>query len=178
MTFNGTPITGTNIGIASDNNWGFTNSQSYRADVTSLVTGNAAYSLSQLRQGGPPTVDINGVSLIVFYNDANSVERPQRRALERQRLECRVRVRSCGLGRDDLGRALPGVGYCEPRPRRLRRAVVSTTVTVVLNGNTGDPVVAGPSIFQGDSGRTTAAIPSGVTGSLWDVKSFDITRSS
>ena len=48
VTFNGTPITGTNIGTASDNNWRFTNSQAYRADVTSLVTGNAVYSLSQL----------------------------------------------------------------------------------------------------------------------------------
>ena len=72
VTFGGTPITGTNIGTASDNNWSFTNSQAYRADVTSLITGNAAYSLSNFVKAGPPAVDINGVSLIVFYNDANS----------------------------------------------------------------------------------------------------------
>ena len=46
---------------------------------------------------------------------------------------------------------------------------------VALNGNTGDPVVAGPSIFQGDSGPNYSGNPAGVTGSLWDVKSFDIT---
>ena len=54
VTFNGTPIAGTNIGTASDNNWRFTNSQAYSADVTSLVTGNAVYSLSNFRKAGPP----------------------------------------------------------------------------------------------------------------------------
>ena len=69
VTFAGTPITGTNIGTASDNNWSFVNSQAYREDVTSLVTGNATYSLADFVKAGPPAVDINGVSLIVFYDD-------------------------------------------------------------------------------------------------------------
>ncbi|MDP9308117.1 MAG: hypothetical protein M3P15_07385, partial [Actinomycetota bacterium] len=68
VTFNGTPVTGTNIGFASDNNWSFQNSQSYRADVTSLVTGDNTYSLADFMKSG---VDINGVSLIVFYNDGD-----------------------------------------------------------------------------------------------------------
>src|SRR5262249_43128674 len=49
VTFNGTSITGVNVGIACSNCWedptGYFFSQSYRADVTSLVTGNGDYLL-------------------------------------------------------------------------------------------------------------------------------------
>jgi hypothetical protein len=69
VTFNGTGVTGTNIGFASPNCWPFDNSQSYRADVTSLVAGNGTYSLANFTKAD---ADINGVSLIVFYSDANS----------------------------------------------------------------------------------------------------------
>jgi hypothetical protein len=73
VTFAGQSITGSNIGLASDNNWAFLNSHSYAANVTSLVTGNGPYSLSNFRKT-PDGVqaDINGVSLIVFFNDGNS----------------------------------------------------------------------------------------------------------
>ncbi len=72
VTFNGTAVTGTNIGNSSDNCWGFSNSRAYQANVTSLVTGNGSYSLANFRKAGPPAVDINGVSLLVFYNDGNA----------------------------------------------------------------------------------------------------------
>ena len=52
VNFNGTPVTGTNIGTTSDNNWGFLNSQAYRADVTGLVTGDGTYSLSNFTKTG------------------------------------------------------------------------------------------------------------------------------
>jgi hypothetical protein len=70
VTFNGTPITGANIGVDSPNCWAFANSQAYRADVTGLVTGNGSYALSGFTQ--LPDVDMNGVSLLVFYDDGNS----------------------------------------------------------------------------------------------------------
>ncbi len=69
VTFNGTPVVGTNIGLSSDNCWSFTNSQAYQADVTALVSGNGAYSLANFFKAGG--IDINGVSLLVFYNDGN-----------------------------------------------------------------------------------------------------------
>src|SRR5206468_3973849 len=40
VTFNGTPVTGTNVGVDRPHCWRFDNSHSYRADVTGLVTGN------------------------------------------------------------------------------------------------------------------------------------------
>ena len=70
VTFNGTPIVGTNIGLSSDNCWSFTNSQAYQADVTPLVSGNGSYTLANFFK--PGGIDINGVSLLVFYNDGNN----------------------------------------------------------------------------------------------------------
>ena len=73
VTFAGQPITGVNVGIASDNNWGYLNSQAYAADVTALVTGNGDYSLANFVKNPDGIVaDINGVSLIVFFNDGSA----------------------------------------------------------------------------------------------------------
>jgi Protein of unknown function (DUF3344) len=72
VTFNGTPITGTNIGNSADNCWGFQNSKAYVANVTSLVSGDATYTLANFRKTVPVTADINGVALVVFFNDGNA----------------------------------------------------------------------------------------------------------
>lgn len=69
VTFAGTGITGTFLGVSSDNCWGFENSLAYRADVTSLLTGDGTYSLADFTG---PGVEINGVSLIVFFDDGDS----------------------------------------------------------------------------------------------------------
>jgi hypothetical protein len=73
VTFAGHPVTGANFGITDDNEWGMLNSQSYGADVTWLVPGNGNYSLSNFRKVGQEVLqaDINGASLIVFFNDGN-----------------------------------------------------------------------------------------------------------
>jgi hypothetical protein len=65
VTFNGTNITGTNIGFSQDNFWNSLNSQAYRADVTPLVTGNGSYALSNFQK---PTAQINGAALFSFYD--------------------------------------------------------------------------------------------------------------
>ena len=70
ITFAGTAITGTNIGFSSDNLWGGLNSQAYRADVTSLVSGNGSYTLGGLLNSA--TVIENGASLFVFFDDGNT----------------------------------------------------------------------------------------------------------
>ena len=69
VNFNGTNITGTNIGFSSDNFWGALNSQAYRANVTSLVTGNGNYSLSNFQKAD---AQVNGASLFTFYNSGLS----------------------------------------------------------------------------------------------------------
>jgi len=69
-TIGSTNFSGTNIGLSDNNCWGQTSSQAFQADVTSAVTGNGTYALSNMRTAGP--FDPNGASLLVFYNDGNS----------------------------------------------------------------------------------------------------------
>jgi hypothetical protein len=164
VTFAGTPVTGTNIGVDSDNNWGFQNSQAYRADVTGLVTGNGSYSLSNFTK---PGVDINGVSLLVFYDDGNSSN---------------DRNVVAWNGNDSNGfdlawnETIPGVPYPGSGSASLDLIVgdgqsyadgeVRVNGTAIAN--------AGP-VFQGLVGPNYSGNPPGVTGSLWDMNSYDIT---
>jgi hypothetical protein len=67
ITFDSSPIVGTNIGFSDDNFWGQANSQAYRADVTSLVSGDGTYSLAGLSPNNS-----NGASLVVYYDDADT----------------------------------------------------------------------------------------------------------
>jgi hypothetical protein len=50
VDFNGAAVTGTNIGFSQDNFWSSLNSQAYRANVTSQVTGNGSYALSNFQK--------------------------------------------------------------------------------------------------------------------------------
>ncbi|MBI4814898.1 MAG: choice-of-anchor D domain-containing protein [Deltaproteobacteria bacterium] len=70
IEFAGVSVEGKNVGFASSNCWPFSNGQSYRADVTQLVTGDGDYTVDNLIKG--PFIEINGVSLIVVYDDGNS----------------------------------------------------------------------------------------------------------
>lgn len=69
VNFAGNNITGTFLGVSSDNCWGFSNSLAYRANVSSLVSGNGTFALSNFVKNG---ADINGASLIVFFNDGTT----------------------------------------------------------------------------------------------------------
>ena len=166
VTFNGTPVTGTNIGFASSNCWPFANSQSYRADVTSLVTGNATYSLDNFAK--LPDVDINGVSLIVFYNDGNLSN--DRNVVLWNGNDSNIASTFDPAGWDETisGVPYPGSGAASldfivsDGQTAPDGALVLNTQTLVPAGN----------IFQGDS---TPAGPFTSNGDLWDVKSFDIT---
>jgi hypothetical protein len=163
VTFNGTPITGTNIGTADDNNWGFQNSQAYRADVTSLVSGDGPYSLSDFVK--PGTADINGVSLIVFYNDGNTSN-------DRNVVAWNGNDSNVAFGADPANwdETISGVPYPGAGSATLDLVVADGQSfedgALVVNGTTIEP--AGP-IFQGDS------TPPNTVDGLWDMKSFDIT---
>ena len=56
--------------FASDNCWGYDNSQAYFADVTAIVAaaGNGIYELADFVKAGGD-ININGVSLDVFFDD-------------------------------------------------------------------------------------------------------------
>jgi len=166
VTFADTAITGTNIGFASSNCWSppFDNSQSYRAEVTSLVSGNGPYSLANFTK---PDADINGVALIVFYNNGDTAD--DRNVVLFNGNDSNFASTFDPQGWDET---IPNVPYPGSGSGSLD-FVVSDGQTfndddLLLNGQS---FVAGPAIFQGD----TAGGSFNSNGSLWDVKSFDIT---
>jgi hypothetical protein len=169
VTFNGSPVTGTNIGFASDNNWDFQNSQAYRADVTWLVGGDGTYNLSNFVKAD---ADINGVALVIFYDDGNSAN--DRTAVAWNGNDSNV---ASTFDADSAwNETISGVPYGGTGGASLD-LIVSDGQSypdgdLIVNGTT--IAAAGP-LFQGDTGPNYAGNPSGVTGSLWDIKSFDIT---
>jgi hypothetical protein len=168
VTFNGTSITGTNIGISGDNNWGFQNSQSYRADVTGLVTGNGSYTLADfLKAGG---IDINGVGLMVFYRDGTT-------ANDRNVVLWNGNDSNCLAGGvpenwDETINGVPYNGGSASLDFIVGDGQSFSDGAIDINGL---PFVAAGQNFDGDStpAGPFAGNPSGVTGSLWDVKSFN-----
>ena len=165
VNFAGTPVTGVNAGFASANCWDFANSQSYRADVTPLVTGDGTYGLSNFRKSAD--VEINGVSLIVFYNDADAAN--DRNVVLWSGNDSNIASSFEPAGWDET---LTGVSYPGSGSASLDFIVSDGQAApeheLLLNGNQLAP--AGP-IFQGE----TTGGGFDANGSLWDVKPLDIT---
>ncbi|MBI4327617.1 MAG: hypothetical protein HY674_20490, partial [Chloroflexi bacterium] len=69
VSLNGDSVEGTSLGLSSPNcHEGYAYSQAFRADVTLYVMGNGIYELSDFN---PLANDVNGASLIVFFDDGN-----------------------------------------------------------------------------------------------------------
>ena len=167
VSFGGSAITGTNIGFSSDNFWGYNNSQAYRADVTSLVAGSGSYALGNFIKGSYGNLaNINGASLIVFYDDGNAANNHD------------VVLFNGNDGNypnsydaDSWNATLAGINYTGG-PASMTLHVSDGQAfgdgDLLLNGST----IASGNIFNGD----TAQIGGGnnINGGLWDVKSFDI----
>jgi hypothetical protein len=166
VSFGGQSVTGTNIGTSYDNNWNFQNSQSYRADVTSLVTGNGSYALANFLQTG---IDVNGVALVVFYDDGDPSN-------DRNIVLWNGNDSNCAAGpvQDSWDETLTGVPYPGSGSASLDLIVgdgqnVFDDPQLLVNGS--ELVAAGPN-FQGS---TLGGSGGNGTGSLWDVKPFDLT---
>ncbi len=69
VTFEGTVIQGAEIGQAQDTCWGIGNNFMYRADVTSLVSGNKTYTVRDILSTTDFSPDGQGGSLVVIYQD-------------------------------------------------------------------------------------------------------------
>jgi hypothetical protein len=167
VTFGGTNVTGTSLGLSQDNYWGFANSQAYRADVTSLVSGNGTYALSNFKK---PDAEINGASLIVFYNDGVGTNNHDVVLFNGNDANFNNAYDASGWNA-----TLPGINYTSGT------ASISLHVsdgqnfganddgTLTLNGT---PLATG-GIFQGNSTPTAGGGPA--NGALWDIKTFDVT---
>jgi len=167
ISFNGNAINGSNIGFSQDNFWGFQNSQAYRADVTSLITGNGNYTLGNMLKAN---ADINGASLIVFYDDGNAANNHDVVVFNGNDANW-----NNPFDADGWNTTLAGINY-SGGSAALHMHVSdgqnfgpSDDGDLMVNGT----LIASGGIFQGDS---TPFGTGGVSnGKLWDIKSFDVT---
>ena len=167
ILLNGFPVTGTNIGFSDDNCWGgFTNSQAYRADVTSIVSGNGLYGISG---HGIGSVNTNGASLVVFFNDGTF-------ANDRDVVMFDGNDSNINNVFDAPGWnvTLPGIIYTSGTAAMQLHVADGQTFTddaLVLNALTLVPTGA---IFDGN---TVPGVNNGPTnnGNLWDIRTFNVT---
>jgi hypothetical protein len=168
VLFDGNTVVGSNIGISGDNNWGFLNSQAYTANVTAFVNGNGAYSLANFVKANG--IDVNGVSLEVFYDDGNSANNHD---------IVLFKGNDSNIGTlDPVGwqASLSGINYTSGNA--ALDVVVSDGQDFVggdestfLNGSPLFPSALG----TWDGNTTPAGIGGPANGSLWDIRQFNVT---
>ncbi len=173
VTFNGTSVTGANIGFSSDNCWGFTNSQAYRADVTALVPGNGTYTLNNFVK---PTANINGVSLIVFYSDGNPANNRDYAIFDGNDSQQPNTFDAAGWNA-----SLPGITYTSGTV--TMRVIIGdgqsfgdNGLSVTVDAGVPTTIVPAGNNWQGTSLPDSIPASSAATnGGLWDHAAYDIT---
>ena len=165
VKFAGTDVTGTFLGISSDNCWGFANSLAYRANVTSLVTGDGNYALANFLK--PDVADINGASLIVFFDDGNSTN-------NRDVVMFNGNDSNIDNSYDAAGWniTLAGINYSSgAASAQFHVSDGQEFVDDAILAN-ATPLVATGAIFEGNR-RPAVPLPS--NGFLWDIRNFSVT---
>jgi hypothetical protein len=155
------------------------NTRSYRADVTSIVQskGDGSYTVADLIkvQNDVTVADINGVSLIVLFDDGNAANDRDVYIYDGND--------STGPGIGSWAQMLPGIQYASGIAQLQLHVGDGQNFSVdngddgavLLNGATvaGNATTQSGDIFQGDS--VPDAGSGGTTnGGLWDIKTFDI----
>ncbi|WP_253717463.1 PEPxxWA-CTERM sorting domain-containing protein [Sphingomonas sp. AP4-R1] len=168
-SFAGHAITGTNIGFSQDNLWSYANSQAYRADVTALVTGNGSYYLDGFINGfGGATANINGASLIVFYQDGDATNNRDVVLFDGNDSNFDNSYDANGWNA-----TLAGIDYTSGSASMTLSISdgqsVFTDGELMLNGTT----IANGNWARGDSVQPGDGI--GRNGYLWDIQTYDVT---
>jgi len=158
LSFNGTPLTGVNIGSGPDTCWDRTNSHAYRANVTALVTGNGSYALTGVATGGNILGD--GASLVAIYE--NPLEPLRTVQLYEGNLVLSIRIN---------------------RPATASMQLTGFTAGQAPSGKSTFIVGDGQSFTDAasfDGGLSTVALTNpfdGTDGQLWDTETISITGS-
>jgi len=166
VTFAGQGVTGTHIGFSDNNCWGYQNSQAYRADVTSLVSGNGDYALADfVKDGGE--VNVNGASLLVFFDDGNG---PNNRDVVL--FDGNDSNIPNSFDADGWNVSLSGINYQSGSASMDLHVSDGQTFdddALVLNGQELEP--AGD-VFNGE---TVPGNGQSASDRLWDIRQFDVT---
>lgn len=154
VTFNGTPITGVEIGQTPDTCWGIGNNFMYRADVTALVPGNGTYTVSNILSAlsGP---DGQGSSLVVVFTDGAD---PRTNFIS---------IKDGAVGFIGNGAGAGSTVNVSVLPDRTK----VTAINLVADGQpAGDSI-----LYQGVAfGGSDAFV--GAEGAMWDTRIDDITN--
>jgi hypothetical protein len=166
VSFDGTDVRGTFLGVSSDNCWGFSNSLAYRADVTSLVAGNGTFALANFIKSG---IQINGVSLVVFFDDGDDSNNRDVVMFDGNDSNINNSFDAPGWNI-----TLAGIDYSGGEANAQFHVGDGQTFSDdAIDVNATELVPAG-SVFQGDSVPAPGALPTH-NGGLWDIKSFSVT---
>jgi hypothetical protein len=170
VTFAGSSVTGTNIGSSSDNCWGFDQSDAFRADVTSLVTGNGAYAFSGMVQNAGNT-NVNGTSLVVFFDDGN--EANDRDVVIFQGNDSN---QPNVFDADGWNASLSGINYTTGTANLQfhvadGQAFGCSEPAVLVNGST---LLPSGGNYEGDTVPNGPTAPS-TLGGLWDIETYNVT---
>lgn len=167
VTFAGQAVTGTHLGESNGNCWGFDNSRSYRADVTSLVSGNGDYSLADFKKGD---ADINGVTLMILFDDGNPDNN-----VDLVIFDGNDSNKPFAGELDGWNANLSGINYTSGTAGMLMVVADGQTFTdhgVDINGTAifppNSPNFQGDSVPNGPSASST-------NGGLWDHENVDVT---
>jgi hypothetical protein len=178
VRFNGNDINGINIGTSSDNCWGFANSQAYRADVTSFVTGDGNYALAnfQKKDGNTVIADTNGASLIVFFDDPTTADLRDVTIFDGNDSDVHNDTDSDGWSASLNGIRYPGGGAT--LELHVSDGQDPSEGALLLDNGTPPTTQLAPAgaIFSGNAPGTRNINPNAL-GSLWDVATYDITSS-
>ena len=166
ITFNGTTITGQNIGFSDDNFWGQENSQAYRADVTALVGGDGVYTIAGLSPNNS-----NGASLLAFFDDGDDSNNRDIVLFNGNDANF-----PNAFDPDGWNIALNNIVYSggtaglELHVSDGQNFGPNDDGTLTINGA---PFASG-GLFQGNSTPATPGTTVG-NGALWDIRNFDLT---
>jgi Thrombospondin type 3 repeat len=172
ILLNGNAVTGTNIGLSHDNCWLFANSQAYRADVTSLVTGNGNYSLTGFGSAANDVIggaNTNGASLIVFFDDGDPTNNRDVYLFDGNDSNF-----TNSFDPDGWQATLSGINYASGTASLQLHVADGQTLTDDALTLNSVQLVPGGAVFQGDSVPSANNGPAN-NGSLWDIKNFDVT---
>lgn len=166
ITFNGTTITGENIGFSDDNFWGQANSQAYRADVTALVAGDGAYTIAGLSANNS-----NGASLLAFFDDGDATNNRDIVLFDGNDANFPNTFDPNGwnIALNNIAYS-GGTAGLQLHVSDGQNFGPNDDGTLTINGS----AFASGGLFQGNSTPATPGT-SVANGSLWDISNFDLT---
>jgi hypothetical protein len=166
--FNGAAIQGTFIGSGGSPCWPPSNNFAYFADVTSLVTGNGAYSLTGFASGatdasdpwnaGSPPPEAEGASLVVIYSKTGG---------QSETVQLYTGVQETG-GTGPLSATLSGFNVGSTAGAQ------STFIVADGQGAGSDAAFNGNDLNHNFLGADPIAPPPLSFGNLWDTHTVDV----